>query len=93
MLALLSDGSKATAYETVRSFWENENLAGGFESAWNRSLQNGIIAGSASPQLAAPAISDPERFRRRETLLSQMERPRPRTYNGRIIVGQGCKHP
>jgi len=89
VLALLSDGSKATAYETVRSFWENENLAGGFEAAWNRSLQNGIIAGSAYPQLAAPAIPDPERFRRRETWsepggLCVTFRPHPVIGDGRL---------
>ena len=64
ILGLIGEGSKQTAYQIVRSFWSDQSLPGVFESAWNRSLQRGIVPGTAYPKQNPTISADPRGFRK-----------------------------
>ncbi len=61
LLAQLIDhkvgGNTATGHDLVRQTWQAQGVGGdGFDGWWRRALHDGVIAGSASPRAAAPAL-------------------------------------
>ncbi|RMH20292.1 MAG: hypothetical protein D6696_08550, partial [Acidobacteria bacterium] len=57
VLGILLHGEERLGYELVRATWR-ELLAGGdFDSAWQRTLHDGVRPDSAPPPLAAPPVA------------------------------------
>ena len=87
ILGLIAEGRSVGAYEMVRSFWSGKSLPDAFEGVWNRSLQNGLVAGSAFPPFLGRALSEPAAYRqvavyRKPQGLSATFRPHP-------VIGDG----
>jgi Fe-S-cluster-containing dehydrogenase component len=54
MLALLNNASGSSSYEIVRSQWQNHTAGGQFEEWWRQTLQDGVIAATASATISLP---------------------------------------
>ena len=55
MLALLDDAGGASTYDIVRSQWQqNRAASGSFDAWWRQTLQDGVVAGTASIKVALP---------------------------------------
>ena len=54
ILALLSDQPERSAYDLVKSYWQEQKKTGDFEAWWRKSVHDGLIEGSAAaPKSAA----------------------------------------
>ncbi|HUP64381.1 MAG TPA: TAT-variant-translocated molybdopterin oxidoreductase [Thermoanaerobaculia bacterium] len=85
MAGALSEDVRS-GHDIVRDYWRETSGAGsGFEAFWNRSLHDGIVAGTAFPPLALsagtlPPREEPERWGGPEVVL----RPDPMIHDGRF---------
>ncbi|MDC0292558.1 TAT-variant-translocated molybdopterin oxidoreductase [Candidatus Binatia bacterium] len=87
VLGLLLEGRAGTAFQAVRSYWSAQSLPIAFESAWNRSLQNGVVAESAFPVVDVAAIEQPARWRR--VTSSRKPAELTATFRPHPVVGDG----
>jgi molybdopterin-containing oxidoreductase family iron-sulfur binding subunit len=55
LLAALSPRPERSGYDIVREHWSTQGMGGDFETAWKRSLHDGVVAGA--PAAAAPATA------------------------------------
>ncbi len=74
LLAEMTLRSGKKGYEIVREYWKDHSMKsagaadGDFESFWNRSLNDGVVPGTASPAMAA-------RFRGTEVIVAAWKAP------------------
>ena len=61
LLALLGGAATASSYDIVRDHWRaNKGTAGDFDEWWRQSLQDGVIANSASAKISVPTPQLPQ---------------------------------
>ena len=54
MLALLSNAGGSSTYDMVRSQWQQNHASGDFDAWWRQTLQDGVIADTASTKVSLP---------------------------------------
>ena len=52
VLAAFTDRPERSGYEIVRDYWKSQHSGGDFEQFWRKSLNDGIIAGTALPPIS-----------------------------------------
>jgi molybdopterin-containing oxidoreductase family iron-sulfur binding subunit len=57
LMAILLGQDESTSHDIVRGYWSRQNLSGGvdFEAFWEKSLHDGVIAGTKLPERAMAA--------------------------------------
>jgi MoCo/4Fe-4S cofactor protein with predicted Tat translocation signal len=61
LLAAMSDRSDRSAYDIVRDQWRAQSTTADFDLAWRRWLHDGVIPGTAFPEIAVSAKGSPGR--------------------------------
>ncbi|HYL10727.1 MAG TPA: TAT-variant-translocated molybdopterin oxidoreductase [Candidatus Acidoferrales bacterium] len=92
VLAAFSDKPEQSSYEIVRNFWKSQHTGADFEKFWRKSLNDGVIAGTAfAPVSLTPSARLP--FRNNDfppgpedwkVILEVVFRPDPSIYDGRF---------
>ncbi len=60
LLAAMSDRPDRSAYDVVRDQWRPQTTAAEFDLAWRRWLHDGVIPGTAFPEITVSAKQSPE---------------------------------
>jgi molybdopterin-containing oxidoreductase family iron-sulfur binding subunit len=58
VVASLRGKPSETTYDLVRSHWRSEHGASDFETFWQQSVHDGVVAGSAFPEQSVQLVSD-----------------------------------
>ena len=87
VLSALNGRPDAKSYDIVRSYWQSRNQNANFESFWEKSLHDGVVANSAAIQQSVTARTDfvaSIPALQKDSSLELLFRPDPSAYDGRF---------
>ncbi|WP_035958733.1 TAT-variant-translocated molybdopterin oxidoreductase [Bryobacter aggregatus] len=84
LLNVLEHRTGRTAHDTVRDYWQGQHPAADFQEFWQRSLHDGVIAGSAFAERTPPIIQTPTLGTTPSSSLEIVFRPDPAVGDGSL---------
>jgi MoCo/4Fe-4S cofactor protein with predicted Tat translocation signal len=82
VLNILVNQADQSAHDTVRAHWQAQHRGADFDDFWQISLHDGVMAGTAFPEIAPPLVAKTEPLVATPTALEIVFRPDPSIGDG-----------